>query len=91
MPAFKADANTNVIVTLADVVTPDGVDHSADYTATYTTITGTAGIENITSNGNANGNVYGINGVLIKKNANASDIKNLRPGTYIINKKKVVR
>ena len=91
VPAFKADANTNVIVTLADVVTPDGVDHSVDYTATYTTITGTAGIENITGNGNANGNVYGINGVLIKKNANASDIKNLRPGTYIINKKKVVR
>ena len=91
VPAFKADANTNVIVTLADVVTPDGVDHSADYTATYTTITGTTGIENITSNGNANGNVYGINGVLIKKNANASDIKNLQPGTYIINKKKVVR
>jgi hypothetical protein len=89
VPEFKADANTNVVVTLANVVTPDGVDHSANYSATYLT-SGTTGIESI-SNNNGKVNVYSIDGILIKKNASDADIKNLRPGTYIINNKKVVR
>ena len=89
VPEFKADANSNVVVTLANVVTPDGVDHSANYSATYFT-SGTTGIESI-SNNQGKANVYSIGGILIKKNASDAEIKNLRPGTYIINNKKVVR
>ena len=89
VPVFRADENSNVIVTLANVVTPDGVDHSANYSATYFT-SGTTGIESI-SNNNRKANVYSIGGILIKKNATDAEIKSLRPGTYIINNKKVVR
>jgi hypothetical protein len=71
------------------VVTPDGVDHSANYSATYFT-SGTTGIESI-SNNHGKVNVYSIGGILIKKNASDADIKNLRPGTYIINNKKIVK
>lgn len=87
VPELNADENSNVIVTLADVITPDGVDHSNAYTAVYYT-SGSTGIENISTD-MGNNDVYGIDGILIKKNADASDIKNLKKGTYIINKKKV--
>lgn len=89
VPQFNADANSNVIVTLANVATPDGIDHSENYTAIYTTSIAN-GIEEIAGN-SEHSSVYSIDGMLIMKNATKADIKTLKKGAYIINKKKVVR
>ena len=37
VPEFSRDANSTVVVSFAGLSTPDGLDHSADLTATYTT------------------------------------------------------
>lgn len=60
-------------------------------------ITRTSGIEDILVDTNKNGeygnmpnHIYNIQGVLIKQNATASDIRSLSPGIYIIGGKKII-
>lgn len=81
IPQLKADENSNVVVTFADVVSPDGVDHSALYTAVYTTA-GTNSISRPTANGQQPTAVYTIDG----KRLNAP----LHKGVYIVGGKKAV-
>ncbi len=49
VPEFSRDADTEVVLTLSGLSTPDGLDHSADFTATYTTAGHTAAVAAITS------------------------------------------
>ena len=49
VPEFSRDADTQVVLTLTGLSTPDGLDHSADFTATYTTAGHTAAVAAVTS------------------------------------------
>lgn len=49
VPEFSRDADTQVVLTLSGLSTPDGLDHSADFTAAYTTAGHTAAVAAITS------------------------------------------
>ena len=49
VPEFSRDADTEVVLTLSGLSTPDGLDHSADFTVTYTTAGHTAAVAAITS------------------------------------------
>lgn len=49
VPEFSRDADTEVVLTLTGLSTPDGLDHSADFTATYTTAGHTAAVAAVTS------------------------------------------
>ena len=49
VPEFSRDANTEVVLTLTGLSTPDGLDHSADFTATYTTAGHTAAVAAVTN------------------------------------------
>lgn len=91
VPAFTADANTNVVVALADVETPDGVDHSKDLTATYTTAGRTLdGIDTVVSANGGKADVYSASGTMVLKGASAADVKALQKGLYIVGDKKIV-
>lgn len=49
VPEFSRDADTQVVLTLTGLSTPDGLDHSADFTATYTTAGHTAAVAAVTN------------------------------------------
>lgn len=49
VPDFSRDADTDVVLTFAGLSTPDGLDHSADFTATYKTAGHTATAAAVTS------------------------------------------
>lgn len=49
VPEFSRDAETQVVLTLSGLSTPDGLDHSADFTATYTTAGHTAAVAAVTN------------------------------------------
>lgn len=53
-------------------------------------IIGTTGIDNMVANAGSKVDVYAINGTNILRNANATAVKSLAKGLYIINGKKVV-
>lgn len=55
-------------------------------------ISTTSGIKDIvTANASSNGNIYNLQGVLVKKGSASVDAENLPAGIYIINGKKVVK
>ncbi|MGM9733335.1 MAG: hypothetical protein ACI3YT_04345 [Prevotella sp.] len=82
VPEFSRDANTEVVLSLVGVVTPDGNDHSADLTAKYTTEGVTTAISGINADNNIDGKAYNINGIPVKNTNNS--------GLYIINGKTVI-
>ena len=49
VPDFSRDADTDVVLTFEGLSTPDGLDHSAEFTATYKTAGNTAAAAAITS------------------------------------------
>ena len=50
-----------------------------------------SGINNISNNDTNTSNLYSMNGTMVKANASDNDIKTLKKGIYIINKKKFVK
>jgi len=62
--------------------------YSTAYTFTYT-IESTSGIAGIKADAQGRYNVYNVSGVRVKSTDNAAALKNLKPGLYIINDKKV--
>ena len=85
VPYIEADANSEVTVSLANVLTPDGVDHSAIYTATYKLVSGATSIKQPSISGMKNeSKAYTIDGRLINQSAN-------HRGLIIINKKKMLK
>ena len=82
VPEFSRDANSEVVLSLVGVVTPDGNDHSADLTAKYTTEGVTTAISGINADNNIDGKAYNINGIPVKNTNNS--------GLYIINGKTVI-
>lgn len=49
VPDFSRDADTDVVLTFTGLSTPDGLDHSAEFTATYKTAGNTAAAAAVTS------------------------------------------
>lgn len=82
VPEFSRDANSEVVLSLVGVVTPDGNDHSEDLTATYTTEGLVTAISGINADNNNGGKAYNINGIPVKNTNNS--------GLYIINGKTVI-
>lgn len=95
--SIKAAEGYNMEASIGeDVLTPD---ESGNCTFTVdadtnvkVVISSTSGIKDI-SNGNAggNGDIYNLQGVLLKKGAASVDAENLPAGIYVINGKKVVK
>lgn len=95
--SIKAAEGYNMEASIGeDVLTPD---ESGNCTFTVdadtnvkVVISSTSGIKDI-SNGNAggNGDIYNLQGVLLKKGAASVDTENLPAGIYVINGKKVVK
>lgn len=50
-----------------------------------------SGINTISNNDNNSSNLYSMNGTMVKANASDNDIKTLKKGIYVINKKKFVK
>ena len=82
VPEFSRDANSEVVLSLVGVVTPDGNDHSADLSATYTTEGLATAISGINADNNNDGKAFNINGIPVKNTNNS--------GLYIINGKTVI-
>ena len=82
VPEFSRDANSEVVLSLVGVVTPDGNDHSADLTATYTTEGVATAISGVNADNNIDGKAYNLNGIPVKNTNNS--------GLYIINGKTVI-
>ena len=82
VPEFSRDANSEVVLSLVGLVSPDGNDYSSVLTATYTSAGFTTGITGINAENNKDVKVYNINGTPVKNANNA--------GLYIINGKTVI-
>ena len=82
VPEFSRDANSEVVLSLVGVVTPDGNDYSADLTVTYTTEGVATAISGVNADNNIDGKAYNLNGIPVKNTNNS--------GLYIINGKTVI-
>ena len=74
--------------------TVDGIQPSAEKTFTYTYKANgglVSGILDAIFDGDANANVFDINGREILRNADADALNSLRPGIYIVNGKKILK
>ncbi|MCM1505431.1 MAG: hypothetical protein NC127_09575 [Muribaculum sp.] len=89
MPAdINADTNTDVKVSLNNMVTGDGFDHNSDVMGNYKF--DASGIESVeTDLATANGDVYNVAGICVLKSATLRDVLALPAGLYIFNGKKI--
>ena len=85
VPTINPDAGSVVTVKLTNLRSTDGLDYSADLTATY--IVKPTGIEPVTTR-NDQITVYSLNGVRLMKDADKASLTKLRRGIYIINGEK---
>lgn len=88
VPEIVPDAGTVVSVTLADLKSTDGLDYSADLTATY--VVTADGIRQVMNEGEPTVTVYSMSGVRLMKNADKTALGKLRRGIYIINGEKTL-
>lgn len=82
VPEFSRDADTEVVLTLTGVVTPDGLDHSADLTVKFKTAGYDTAIRGIIADQAGDAKIYNLGGMSVKTPKSA--------GLYIKNGKTVI-
>ncbi len=78
-----------ITVTLNNLQSADGIDHTADVTATYY-INSLGAVNSIFGDDTNTFTVYNTRGILVMHTTNRDELKNLPRGIYIINGKKFV-
>ncbi|MCM1319843.1 MAG: hypothetical protein NC217_05630 [Muribaculaceae bacterium] len=86
VPEFKADADSEITLSMNNVTCADGLDHTNDVTATYKS--NTSGLEAIDATA-VKGDVYDITGKLVLRDVTRGQLNTLDKGIYIYNGKKI--
>lgn len=81
------DADSQVVVTLNNLLCADGLDHQQDVTATYKQYA--AGVNSVAAQQNE-ADVYNAQGIRVLKAASAAQVNNLPAGLYIFGSQKVI-
>lgn len=91
IPMYTEGAEENtpytITVTLNNLQSADGIDHSADVTATYY-LNGLNAVDKIFGEETSTFTVYNTKGILVMHTSNRDELQNLPKGIYIINGKK---
>lgn len=82
----EMEGSWNVTVSLYNLVSADGIDHSKDVYAEY--FTGDAAVDEVFGDETTEFTVYNTKGILVLYTTNRDEVKNLPNGIYIINGKK---
>lgn len=92
IPDIATDEGSKVVVSFADLTSQDGLDYTSDLSQTYKSAGRTITAVDLTSVSTEvkTGNVYSVNGQLVRRNVSTSNLNGLQKGIYIVDGKKVV-
>ena len=83
VPVPKMGGSWDVVVSLYNLKSADGLDHSQDVVADYKI--GSTGIDMVFGDDTQEFTVYNAQGILVLQTSNRDEVKNLPQGIYIIN------
>lgn len=86
VPTELANGAWNIVVTLNNLKSADGLDHTNDVKAEYHM--GSTAIDKVFDDNTTSFTVYNINGILVLTTTHRDEVKNLPNGIYIINGEK---
>ena len=88
VPEINVDVDSSVVVTFADAICADGLDHSAELTGEFGY--NTTAVETIGSAEAETVTVYNAAGICVLRNAGRDALATLPAGLYIVNGKKLI-